>query len=66
MKRLALYFDDMWNKLSVNNPTNVVLTATSIERQNADRISQIIHCGEEVGASRREQILRLPAREVAN
>jgi uncharacterized protein (DUF2235 family) len=32
MKRLVFCFDGTWNKLATNTPTNVVLTAASIER----------------------------------
>lgn len=49
MKRLVFCFDGTWNRLSVDTPTNVVLTAASIVRQREGRPTQIIHYDEGVG-----------------
>lgn len=49
MKRLIFCFDGTWNKLNEATPTNVVLTAASIQRTTEDKISQIIHYDEGVG-----------------
>lgn len=54
MKRLVFCFDGTWNRLSADTPTNVVLTAASIERTTADGVSQIIHYDEGVGTGRLE------------
>jgi uncharacterized protein (DUF2235 family) len=49
MKRLVFCFDGTWNKLSADTPTNVVITAASIERVTRDGTTQIIHYDEGVG-----------------
>lgn len=54
-KRLIFCFDGTWNKLAANTPTNVVLTAASIERIAADGVAQIIHYDEGVGTGVREK-----------
>lgn len=54
-KRLIFCFDGTWNKLAANTPTNVVLTAASIERITADGVAQIIHYDEGVGTGVREK-----------
>jgi uncharacterized protein (DUF2235 family) len=52
MKRLVFCFDGTWNKLATDTPTNVVLTAASIERQDPrDGTQQIIHYDEGVGTN---------------
>lgn len=56
MKRLVFCFDGTWNKLAADTPTNVVLTAASIERTTRDGISQIIHYDEGVGTGRLERL----------
>lgn len=56
MKRLIFCFDGTWNALNANTPTNVVLTAASIERQARDGIVQIIHYDEGVGTGRVEKL----------
>lgn len=55
MKRIVFCFDGTWNKLNANTPTNVVLTAASIERQTKDGVVQIIHYDEGVGTGRLEK-----------
>ena len=51
-KRLVFCFDGTRNELATSTPTNVVLTAASIERQDpADGTLQIIHYDEGVGTS---------------
>jgi uncharacterized protein (DUF2235 family) len=55
MKRIVFCFDGTWNALNANTPTNVVLTAASIERQTKDRVVQIIHYDEGVGTGRLEK-----------
>lgn len=54
-KRLIFCFDGTWNKLAADTPTNVVLTAASIERITADGIAQIMHYDEGVGTGVREK-----------
>lgn len=54
-KRLVFCFDGTWNKLAANTPTNVVLTAASIERITKDGVAQIIHYDEGVGTGQREK-----------
>lgn len=56
MKRLVFCFDGTWNKLDPSLATNVVLTAASIERTEADGTSQIIHYDEGVGTGELEKI----------
>lgn len=56
VKRIAFCFDGTWNALNANTPTNVVLTAASIERRTKDDISQIIHYDEGVGTANLEKI----------
>lgn len=56
MKRLVFCFDGTWNKLNEYTPTNVVLTAASIERVTHDGITQIIHYDEGVGTGRMEHM----------
>ena len=56
MKRLVFCFDGTWNTLNENTPTNVVLTAASIERITADGITQIIHYDEGVGTGSTEHL----------
>jgi uncharacterized protein (DUF2235 family) len=55
MKRIVFCFDGTWNALNANTPTNVVLTAASIERQARDGVVQIIHYDEGVGTGRLER-----------
>lgn len=54
-KRLIFCFDGTWNKLAANTPTNVVLTAASIERIASDGVVQVIHYDEGVGTGVREK-----------
>lgn len=56
MKRIVFCFDGTWNALNADTPTNVVLTAASIERQARDGIVQIIHYDEGVGTGRVEKL----------
>ena len=56
MKRLIFCFDGTWNTLNELTPTNVVLTAASIERTAADGATQIIHYDEGVGTGRTERL----------
>jgi len=56
MKRLVFCFDGTWNKLNEYTPTNVVLTAASIDRVAPDGTSQIIHYDEGVGTGRMEHL----------
>ncbi|MBP8232856.1 MAG: DUF2235 domain-containing protein [Rhizorhabdus sp.] len=56
MKRIVFCFDGTWNKLSADTPTNVVLTAASIERITPNGIAQIIHYDEGVGTDRLETV----------
>jgi Uncharacterized alpha/beta hydrolase domain (DUF2235) len=55
MKRIVFCFDGTWNKLAADTPTNVVLTAASIQRVAADGRTQIIHYDEGVGTGRLER-----------
>lgn len=54
-KRLVFCFDGTWNKLTADTPTNVVLTAASIERLTSKGVTQIIHYDEGVGTGQREK-----------
>lgn len=54
-KRLVFCFDGTWNKLAADTPTNVVLTAASIERLTAGGITQVVHYDEGVGTGVREK-----------
>lgn len=54
-KRLIFCFDGTWNKLAATTPTNVVLTAASIERIASDGVAQVIHYDEGVGTGVREK-----------
>lgn len=56
MKRIVFCFDGTWNALNADTPTNVVLTAASIERQARDGVVQIIHYDEGVGTGRLEKL----------
>ena len=56
MKRIVFCFDGTWNKLNEQTPTNVVLTAASIERTARDGVAQIIHYDEGVGTGRVEHL----------
>jgi uncharacterized protein (DUF2235 family) len=56
MKRIIFCFDGTWNALNANTPTNVVLTAASVERQARDGIVQIMHYDEGVGTGRLEKL----------
>lgn len=56
MKRIVFCFDGTWNALNADTPTNVVLTAASIERQARDGVVQIIHYDEGVGTGRLEHM----------
>ena len=56
MKRIVFCFDGTWNALNADTPTNVVLTAASIERQARDGCVQIIHYDEGVGTGRLERM----------
>jgi uncharacterized protein (DUF2235 family) len=56
MKRIVFCFDGTWNALNADTPTNVVLTAASIERQARDGVVQIIHYDEGVGTGRLEKM----------
>lgn len=51
MKRIVFCFDGTWNRLGVDTPTNVVLTAASIERTTKSGVTQIIHYDEGVGTA---------------
>lgn len=54
-KRLVFCFDGTWNKVTAGTPTNVVLTAASIERVTSTKTTQIIHYDEGVGTGIREK-----------
>ncbi|HYI41990.1 MAG TPA: DUF2235 domain-containing protein [Allosphingosinicella sp.] len=56
MKRIVFCFDGTWNKLAVDTPTNVVLTAASIEREARDGTVQIIHYDEGVGTGALDKV----------
>jgi uncharacterized protein (DUF2235 family) len=56
MKRIVFCFDGTWNALNADTPTNVVLTAASVERQARDGIVQIMHYDEGVGTGRVEKM----------
>lgn len=56
MKRLVFCFDGTWNTLNESTPTNVVLTAASIERSAPGGITQIIHYDEGVGTGEKEHL----------
>lgn len=55
-KRIVICFDGTWNKLSADTPTNVVLTAASVQRTTADGTVQIIHYDEGVGTGVRDRL----------
>jgi uncharacterized protein (DUF2235 family) len=54
-KRLIFCFDGTWNRLAADTPTNVVLTAASVERLTDAGTVQIIHYDEGVGTGIREK-----------
>ena len=56
MKRLIFCFDGTWNTLNEYTPTNVVLTAASIQRTASDGKTQIIHYDEGVGTGETEHL----------
>jgi uncharacterized protein (DUF2235 family) len=56
MKRIVFCFDGTWNALNADTPTNVVLTAASVERQARDGMVQIMHYDEGVGTGRLEKM----------
>jgi uncharacterized protein (DUF2235 family) len=56
MKRLVFCFDGTWNRLNADTPTNVVLTAASIQRIAPDGVPQLIHYDEGVGTGRLEKM----------
>ncbi|HYJ83175.1 MAG TPA: DUF2235 domain-containing protein [Allosphingosinicella sp.] len=56
MKRIIFCFDGTWNKLGVDTPTNVVLTAASVEREARDGTVQIMHYDEGVGTGQLDKV----------
>lgn len=56
VKRLIFCFDGTWNTLNEYTPTNVVLTAASIQRSTSDGVTQIIHYDEGVGTGKTEHL----------
>jgi uncharacterized protein (DUF2235 family) len=56
MKRIVFCFDGTWNKLAVDTPTNVVLTAASVEREARDGTVQIMHYDEGVGTGALDKV----------
>ena len=56
MKRLVFCFDGTWNTLNEYTPTNVVLTAASIQRTASDGVTQIIYYDEGVGTGETEHV----------
>lgn len=56
MKRLVFCFDGTWNRLDATDPTNVVLTAESVNPTASNGISQVIYYHEGVGTDRWERI----------
>lgn len=51
MKRLALFCDGTWNKLSSSEPTNVVMAARALRSQDKKKIQQLTYYHEGVGTS---------------
>lgn len=51
MKRLAIFCDGTWNKLSAPHPTNVVIAARAVALQAPDGLQQITYYNEGVGTT---------------
>lgn len=51
MKRLAIFCDGTWNKLSAPEPTNVVLAARALRSQDDKQVQQLTYYHEGVGTS---------------
>ena len=51
MKRLAIFCDGTWNRLSAKYPTNVVLAARSVLPSGADGVPQITYYDEGIGTT---------------
>lgn len=56
MKRLVFCFDGTWNKLTADNPTNVVMTAESVSSVTDENISQLIFYDDGVGTAKGEVV----------
>ncbi|MFD1941841.1 DUF2235 domain-containing protein [Paradevosia shaoguanensis] len=51
MKRLAVFCDGTWNRLSAEHPTNVVLAARSVLPYGTDGVPQVTYYDEGVGTT---------------
>lgn len=51
MKRLAVFCDGTWNRLSAKHPTNVVLAAQSVLPYGTDGVAQVTYYDEGVGTT---------------
>lgn len=51
MKRLAVFCDGTWNKLSAPEPTNVVIGAKTVLSKAADGVEQVTYYNEGVGTT---------------
>jgi len=51
MKRLAIFCDGTWNRLSAKHPTNVVLAARSVLPHGTDGVPQVTYYDEGVGTA---------------
>jgi len=51
MKRLAIFCDGTWNRLSASHPTNVVMAARSVLPMGRDAVPQVTYYDEGIGTA---------------
>ncbi|MGB3338211.1 MAG: DUF2235 domain-containing protein [Devosia sp.] len=51
MKRIAIFCDGTWNRMSADEPTNVLMAAEAVLSTGADGVPQVVHYNEGVGTS---------------
>lgn len=51
MKRIAIFCDGTWNRMSADEPTNVLIAAQSVLARGRNNVPQVVHYNEGVGTS---------------
>jgi uncharacterized protein (DUF2235 family) len=51
MKRIAIFCDGTWNRMSADEPTNVLTAVEAVLPMGADGVPQVVHYNEGVGTS---------------
>lgn len=51
MKRIAIFCDGTWNRMSANEPTNVLIAAQAVLARGRNKVPQVVHYNEGVGTS---------------